>query len=873
MNIQNLVLDINKKPFQTITANVGEVASRFVRINIVDKSIPMDLTGVTASLYAEKPDGNKVFNNVTIEDKTNGIILAELTSQILAVEGLVKLTLLLVKNGGKLCSKQFLLNIDSSIVDDEAIESTNEFTALVDALGRVNNIDSRFEEVDSQLEHKANKSHIWSMVNMGQDVKEAMTGGSVAVVGKNAILSENIVNQQVVPQKLNGFTQCKNLINPKLLKRGFYYEGQTGIIKEGPSEGGFNLITEYIPVSAGSSYYANSYANYICFDSNLNRIANGIVSLELFTIPEGTEYIGMSFLNTAKEDDLFLYEATSKSGHYYKDYEFIMQGLSTDEYNVHNCLVMNGNVPVNYDTTTKQLDISTLIIIYKGEYYRIPDNTIIDLSSNDAVGLEIYSTITIYIDWATKEFKPITNDGLARGNTRGLLPVLAMRLRSTDTDFVPTVKYSINGVVQNDKTVIQTDTLNASFDNGPYSTRIDTVFLRNGTEQVYHVEATDSTSVRLYTGALQIYYRLINNEYSDITITDEFKDFILNHNECFVFDTTNRILKITTFGGTNRVEKGDIILLLNISGKLNGRLLHSLVYDTSKLSTKTTIMSGKELEFSFKCQFSDSYLSDFCFVDNELWCFAVSNDAHTNTADVARYSIDYENKNATKVGSFTHNFGHANTVDYCSQTDCLIMGNGGGSGNTEPNEFYVFPNAKDFKNQGNIVLDEKAIKYDVSTLDWGKQVNVFWGESNRGKYNIAYAISNNGSNKRFIRKLLLGQGTNKLENGTFIEGKTGLEFNGTFKVLDTWTRDYVYLEFNNGTDWHDGIIYEAYGDGALWWGEHELLDNGSIHTTNMRDLVYDDTGEVLNVEPEGITIKNGHFHLGDVNSNIYIYKL
>ena len=145
MNIQNLVLDINKKTFQTITANVGEVASRFIRINIVDKSIPMDLTGVTASLYAEKPDGKKVFNNVTIEDKKNGIILAELTSQILAIEGVVKLTLLLVKNGARLCSKQFLLNVDSSIVDDKAIESTNEFTALTNALDRVNNIDSRLE--------------------------------------------------------------------------------------------------------------------------------------------------------------------------------------------------------------------------------------------------------------------------------------------------------------------------------------------------------------------------------------------------------------------------------------------------------------------------------------------------------------------------------------------------------------------------------------------------------------------------------------------------------------------------------------------------------------------------------------------------------
>lgn len=217
-NIQNLTIDINKKPFQTITANRGEVGSRFIRITIVDNSTPVDLTGVTISLYAKKPDGKKVFNSVTVEDKTNGIVLAELTSQILSVVGIVRLTLLLVKNGSKLASKQFLVNVDESIVDDEAIESTNEFTALVDALGRVNNIDSRFEEVDSQLEQNMNKvneqfntieskkldkNDILSMSNMGQDVKEAMTGGSVAVVGKDTILTENIVDNQVTTEKVS----------------------------------------------------------------------------------------------------------------------------------------------------------------------------------------------------------------------------------------------------------------------------------------------------------------------------------------------------------------------------------------------------------------------------------------------------------------------------------------------------------------------------------------------------------------------------------------------------------------------------------------------------------------------------------------------
>ena len=94
-NIQNLTIDINKKPFQTITAHVGEVASRFIRITILENNIPADLTGVTAYLYAKKADGTKVFNSVTVENAKKGIVLAELTSQVLAVPGLVKLTLLL----------------------------------------------------------------------------------------------------------------------------------------------------------------------------------------------------------------------------------------------------------------------------------------------------------------------------------------------------------------------------------------------------------------------------------------------------------------------------------------------------------------------------------------------------------------------------------------------------------------------------------------------------------------------------------------------------------------------------------------------------------------------------------------------------------
>lgn len=150
-NIQYLTIDINKKSQQDITANEGEVGSRFLKIKIIDNNVPVDLNSSEVFLYALKPDNTKVFNATEIVDATQGIVLAELTSQLLNASGIVKLTLVLTEGANKLISKEFSLKVDDSIFDDSAIESTNEFTALTTALGQVQNIDNRFNEVNAQF--------------------------------------------------------------------------------------------------------------------------------------------------------------------------------------------------------------------------------------------------------------------------------------------------------------------------------------------------------------------------------------------------------------------------------------------------------------------------------------------------------------------------------------------------------------------------------------------------------------------------------------------------------------------------------------------------------------------------------------------------
>ena len=69
--------------------------------------------------------------------------------------------------------------------DDASIVNNNANMEVKMARGVHKTLGDRLNEVDSQLEHidhkKLDKSGIVTMANMGQDVKEAMTGGSVEI--------------------------------------------------------------------------------------------------------------------------------------------------------------------------------------------------------------------------------------------------------------------------------------------------------------------------------------------------------------------------------------------------------------------------------------------------------------------------------------------------------------------------------------------------------------------------------------------------------------------------------------------------------------------------------------------------------------------
>lgn len=165
MNTKIIKLDINKKMFETITAKQGDTKSRFILFNLYDGPIQFDLTGRTVRVYGKKKDNTTIFNDLVITDAKKGYCTLELTNQMLAVEGMNELELVIFEGEKRLSTMPFILNVIGSKYSEDAIVSTNEFTALMNALKTVQDIDnkaekSEVEKISSQLDTIMNKAKI-----------------------------------------------------------------------------------------------------------------------------------------------------------------------------------------------------------------------------------------------------------------------------------------------------------------------------------------------------------------------------------------------------------------------------------------------------------------------------------------------------------------------------------------------------------------------------------------------------------------------------------------------------------------------------------------------------------------------------------------
>ena len=154
MTKYNITLDVwHQMPETVVTALQGEINSRFLEITITDKGSFFNLTEKTVMVYMTKPDGKIIFNSCSVVDAPNGKINVSLTSQMSIAAGTVKDFEIHIIGSDKTRLKitGICLKIKNAANADEAIESTNEFTALIEAL---NKADGSLEYVEQFLKDK-----------------------------------------------------------------------------------------------------------------------------------------------------------------------------------------------------------------------------------------------------------------------------------------------------------------------------------------------------------------------------------------------------------------------------------------------------------------------------------------------------------------------------------------------------------------------------------------------------------------------------------------------------------------------------------------------------------------------------------------------
>lgn len=322
MNTKIIKLDINKNLYDILVAKQGDTKSRFLLFNLLDGSIPFSLENRSVRVYAIKPDKTEVFNDLIITDATKGYCVLELTTQMLAVSGTVKLELMVIEGDKKLTSNIFYMDVKESINSEKAVVSTNEFGSLLTALASLNeydnykneiknarggeaNLNARLNNFNEQLDTKANKVELeiekaridlLTKVESGQtegntellDIRVDINGKTYDTAGNSVREQINLVNNKVDELKIKDY---KNLCDINNIEDGYYWAVSLNkVIKTTATNVG---VVPKIKLKTNTTYYLRRITTGHCYlcqeDTTLISKLNAYSTYEEET--RGTETI------------------------------------------------------------------------------------------------------------------------------------------------------------------------------------------------------------------------------------------------------------------------------------------------------------------------------------------------------------------------------------------------------------------------------------------------------------------------------------------------------------------------------------------------------------------------------------------------------
>ena len=253
-HIKKMKIDIDKKNFEVIPSVQYDSNTRFLHINLLNGSVPFNLTRCSVKISGTKPDGTAIFNNCTVINAKEGFIEVELTEQMNAAPGTLKCELKLYSGSGVLTTKQFYIEVTASVTSKN-VTSGNEFKALEEALSKVNNIDTKFESLTAETVKAATEKEIQKQIANGNMANLTIANGSITQdklspnikfgIEDGEVTNRKLAKESVTKEKIkDGEITPAKLSNEILIKD--YAQGSTNLFNK------FDIVVGYVDKKTGN---------------------------------------------------------------------------------------------------------------------------------------------------------------------------------------------------------------------------------------------------------------------------------------------------------------------------------------------------------------------------------------------------------------------------------------------------------------------------------------------------------------------------------------------------------------------------------------------------------------------------------------------
>ena len=295
---QKIIWDrANRKIFEAIEANSGDSNGRKLVVQVINQEVSENLSGTTLSLGWKSRNGAKGLDAFNVVDASKGIFEIYYTTEMLSNIGNIEASLILIDSTSRIESSTFTISVRPSTVDDESVESENSFTALTEALVKVNDLEDnyalRFNKVDEQLAQtiKQGEASVTDIdKNKGLLDQTYLSNTLIQQIAGTAPVNatpspRSIVETQMAFPAIKGFFS-KNLFDKSKAKANTAISSSTGEEYELTDF----YSSDFIFITSGATYTKYSNQPYAWYDID-KAFISGSGTGQTLTAPTNASYI------------------------------------------------------------------------------------------------------------------------------------------------------------------------------------------------------------------------------------------------------------------------------------------------------------------------------------------------------------------------------------------------------------------------------------------------------------------------------------------------------------------------------------------------------------------------------------------------------